>query len=64
MKKYILIVDDDYSVIQSVSSILNDIYEIKVGFDGVKGLEIYKKFRPEILIVDIDMPRLNGETTA
>ncbi len=28
--------------------------------DGQEGLELYKKFEPEIVITDIEMPKLNG----
>lgn len=35
----------------------SEIYEAK---DGEEGLELYGKFKPDIIITDIEMPRLNG----
>ncbi len=34
--------------------------EIKVAFDGVQGLEMLSKKKPDIILLDLMMPRMNG----
>ncbi len=58
----ILIVDDDNAISKSLLEILN-----MEGFDtvdsasnGLAGLEKYKEMRPDLVIMDIEMPIMNG----
>jgi DNA-binding response OmpR family regulator len=60
MKK-ILIIDDDPSTTESIGSYLKDVgYEVATASDGLEGLELVKKFDPDLVISDIRMPKLNG----
>lgn len=59
--KRILIIDDDPSTTESIGSYLKDIgYEVATASDGLEGLEMVKKFDPDLVISDIRMPKLNG----
>ncbi len=61
MKKLnILVIDDEPLNIEIISNILNNEYNLKVATDGKRGLEAYDKFRPEIIISDLNMPNLDG----
>lgn len=59
--KRILIVDDDISTTESISTYLIDNgYEVQTAVNGIEGLDLVKKFDPDLLISDIRMPKLNG----
>lgn len=57
----ILIVDDAYSMRSLLKSLLKKTYQL-VGEakDGFEAIEIYKKERPDIVLMDIVMPNLDG----
>jgi DNA-binding response OmpR family regulator len=61
MKRFtILVVEDEYITIELIGHILSREYNIKVAKDGQQGYEVYKKSKPDIIITDIDMPKLSG----
>lgn len=64
----LLIVDDEMitrrGIIQQINFNEYDIDEIQEADDGLKALEIAKKFQPDIVISDIKMPRMDGMTFA
>ncbi|MEO6121558.1 MAG: response regulator [Acidimicrobiales bacterium] len=57
----ILVVDDD-PVIQDVVQITFDLegYDVITADDGVAGLERARAERPDLMILDVMMPRMNG----
>jgi DNA-binding response OmpR family regulator len=60
-KKYVIIVDDDPDLVETVSMMLeNKGYEVGKAYDGIEGEEAIKKRRPDVLILDVMMPRKNG----
>ncbi len=60
-KKYILIVDDDPDLVETVSMILESKgYDVGKAYDGIEGEEAIKKRRPDVLVLDVMMPRKNG----
>ena len=61
----ILYIEDDEGV-RTVNSrfltrMFNEFYEAK---DGQEGYELYKKYHPDIILTDINMPRLDGLSLA
>jgi len=59
--KYVLIVDDDPDLVETVSMMLESKgYEAGKAYDGIEGEEAIKKRRPDVLILDVMMPRKNG----
>ena len=59
----ILIVEDEPHVVRVMQLALeNNGYEVGVANNGVQALEIMEKEIPDLLITDINMPRMNGET--
>ena len=57
----ILAIDDQKLVLIPLESKLKEMgYEVITETDGVKGIEIYDSFLPELVIVDINMPSISG----
>ena len=61
-KKMILVIDNDRAFTSLVDKFLKDIcgYEVKIVPDGYNGVIIAKKLMPELVLLDIRMPAMNG----
>ena len=60
-KKTILIVDDDRSLVKSVKYHLEHKgYSTYIAYDGVQALEIVKEHSPDLIVLDIIMPNMDG----
>ena len=62
-KKRILVVDDSAILLRSVKAMLADQYEVAVATDGKKALERAKYRRPDLILLDYEMPVMNGKET-
>ena len=58
--KTILIVEDDKNQVSILSKALEENYNVKIALDGEKGYEAYCRAKPDIIISDINLPKLNG----
>jgi two-component system alkaline phosphatase synthesis response regulator PhoP len=57
----ILLVDDDPDLIESVTMILEAKgYEVDAAYDGIEGLEKVKEVNPDLIVLDVMMPRKDG----
>lgn len=57
----VLVIDDEESVRQSTMNILQHHgYEVRVACDGVEGLERFHQERPDLVLLDLSMPRMSG----
>jgi len=56
----ILIVDDSTTSIEIISKILHEKYDILIANDGASAIEIAQKKEPDIILLDIHMPNMNG----
>ena len=59
-KTKILVVDDDPMNVKFLKEILSDEYNIIAALSGEEALEIIFDFMPEILLLDIMMPGIDG----
>ena len=60
-KKYILVVDDDPDLVETVAMMLESKgCEVGMAYDGIEGEESVKQRRPDLIILDIMMPRKDG----
>ncbi len=57
---HILIVDDSINNIDMLSDILIEDYEIQFATSGSKAIEIAKEFSPDLILLDIVMPEMDG----
>jgi len=56
----ILIIDDDILNLTSLTHLLSDEYNIVTERDGNKGLDVAKAVKPDLILLDIVMPNING----
>lgn len=60
-KSRILIVDDDLSVMKFIRANLKAIdFEIFAAMDGMEAIQVFEKELPDLMILDITMPKMNG----
>ena len=61
MKKKVLIVDDEHNVRRLVAATLSGgDYEVLQARDGVEALETIRREHPTVVLLDIQMPGLDG----
>lgn len=58
--KIILIVDDAPSVVMAIRSILDPHYEVKTASSGEDALRILDTFKPDLILLDVTMPGIDG----
>jgi two-component system alkaline phosphatase synthesis response regulator PhoP len=60
-KQLILVVDDDPDLVESVSMKLESLnFRVAKAYDGVEAWDKIKEERPDLIILDVMMPRKNG----
>ncbi|MEJ1962426.1 MAG: ATP-binding protein [Gammaproteobacteria bacterium] len=60
-RRKILVVDDNRDSAMSLSLLLElEGHDVRRAYDGLEALEIADDFRPEVTLLDIGMPRLDG----
>ena len=67
MTKSILVADDSASVRLTVRLLLENRYKqlvVREAVDGVDAIENAKKSKPDLILLDLAMPRLNGAEAA
>ena len=60
MTKRILVADDDEGVLALITTILRDRYETLLARDGEEALRIARQEKPDLLFLDIRMPKRDG----
>jgi DNA-binding response OmpR family regulator len=63
MLKNVLIVEDDKGIQKYLKELLLDNgYSVKTASDGLSALEVLKKSQPDLVLLDLNLPNVNGET--
>ena len=63
MAQKILVIDDDKTFVKMIRSSLEvNNFEVLSAFDGDEGLEKAKTLKPDLIILDIEMPKMDGYT--
>lgn len=61
----VLVADDNTDAAESLSEVLRLLgHDVRVAYDGQQALHVAAEFRPEVVLLDIGMPKLNGYETA
>lgn len=60
--KRILIVDDERDLVAPLALRLRSLgrFEVAVAYDGAEGLAEASRFRPDVMLIDLSMPKLDG----
>lgn len=62
--KKVLVVDDEPDAIEFVTAVLEEAgYEVCSASDGVEGLAMARQERPDLVILDVQMPEKDGFAT-
>lgn len=62
-RKKILIADDEPEIVDIVKKMLGDKYEVIEAFDGEEALKKAKEEKPDLILLDILMPKMDGWET-
>ncbi|MEI7998839.1 MAG: response regulator transcription factor [Candidatus Omnitrophota bacterium] len=63
MAKKILVIDDDPTLVKVVQPFLEaHDFSVRIAYDGQEGIELVKKDAPDLIVLDVQMPRMNGYT--
>jgi CheY-like chemotaxis protein len=65
MKKRILVVDDEVAIVRMLKDRLESVgFEVLTAYDGAQAVEVARQERPDLIIMDVTMPRMDGLTAA
>lgn len=61
MKHRILLIEDEVPIADSVAYALEqEGFEVQCAYDGLAGLSAFRSFYPDLIILDLMLPKLNG----
>ena len=61
MRRRVLVIDDEEELVESVRKVLRKRgYDVECAFDGRKGLEKLTETDPDVVLVDLRMPEMDG----
>ncbi|MCM1190800.1 MAG: response regulator [Butyrivibrio sp.] len=62
-KKHILVVDDNGTTLRTVKAMLEDRFEVSVAISGAQAMTSMGKKRPDLILLDYEMPVCDGRMT-
>lgn len=62
MSKSVIVIDDDKDTVRLFSEFLEEkgIDVVGNGFDGVTAVKLFKKLKPDVTLIDLNMPNGSG----
>ena len=62
MTRKILIVEDEQNILELLAEILEGTqnYDVFLARDGLEGLELAQKQRPDLVLLDVQLPKMDG----
>ncbi len=63
MTKKVLIVDDEVNIVIALEFLMEQAgYQTKVAYNGQDALKMMQEFAPDLILLDVMMPKVNGYT--
>ena len=62
-RRSILVIDDDKVTRELISTVFSDDFNVLTAADGYEGVEMAKNWRPDLILLDIVMPIMDGFST-
>ncbi len=60
-KRTILVIDDDRDIVETIrGNLLLDGYDVLCAYDGREGLDMAKRHRPDLILLDLNLPDIDG----
>jgi CheY-like chemotaxis protein len=64
-KRRVLVVDDDLDTVHTMAMLIKSMgHEVQFAINGLAAIDIARKFRPEIILLDINLPDFKGDQIA
>ncbi|OAI30787.1 histidine kinase [Methylosinus sp. R-45379] len=64
-RRKVMIVDDDAAVCEAMAELLRlENYDVGVASDGMRALELTQSFKPDVALLDLGLPIMDGYETA
>jgi CheY-like chemotaxis protein len=64
-KRRVLVVEDNLDSVHSMALLLKTMgHEVQFAINGFAALEVARKFRPEVILLDLGLPDFDGDTIA
>lgn len=64
MNKHILLVDDSHEFVAFTTRLLEEQgYRVSAAYDGLQALQRVAELKPDVIVLDVMMPRLDGWAT-
>ena len=62
IRKKVLVVDDEIKIVEAVVAYLeNSGYQTIVAYDGEKAISLFEKTNPDLVVLDLMLPKISGE---
>ena len=60
-RRRFLVIDDNHDFVEALRVLLElNGHHVEVAFDGVAGLEAARRLQPDVVVLDVGLPKLNG----
>ncbi len=60
-RRKVLVVDDNRDSAKSMAALLRLLgHEVQTANDGIEAIDLAKQFQPDVILMDVGMPKLNG----
>ncbi len=64
-RRRVLVVEDNLESVHSLALVLKNIgHEVQFAINGFAAMEVARKFRPEVILLDIGLPDVDGDNIA
>jgi CheY-like chemotaxis protein len=64
-KSRVLVVDDDLDCVQTMAMLVKMFgHEVAFAVNGLAAIDVARRFRPEVIVLDMNLPGINGDELA